>query len=320
MVNRSRIVNIICAVLSILLAGALIFMLYNENKQEKAQSAAIKAVLEEVQPYEDELQDLKTELSNMKYDVSYSGEEAEIMVGFVASGASDVNYINGKTEAYGFSPVLIIDCTMETDVIEDIIEAADKSWEIMLYAPTFSDEVNEDVLSVISYLEEEGKEHTGVFFLRSDYSTSSYIQLLKDDGFVGYTSYNSESPRAGQTDDGTVYFDYSYLSSSGTSVTSRLSSMYNNKASMMFAFDMSSINEGTLTEDYVAEMLDTLQSYTEKDNCSYSTVAGVVEKLSEINSIESENQESYEEQAAEIQKRIDELEDTISEIYDKLEY
>lgn len=320
MENRSRIVNILCAVLSILLAGALIFMFYINNKQEKAQSAAIKAVLEEVQPYEDELQDLKLELSNMKHDVSYSSDEAEIMVGFVASGASDVNYISGKAEAYGFSPVLIIDCTMEMDIIEEIIEAADDSWEIMLYAPTFSEEVNEDVLSVMSYLEDEDIEHTGVFFLRSDYSTSSYIQLLKDDGFVGYTSYNSDSPRAGQTGDGTVYFDYSYLSSSGTSVTSRISAMYNNKASMLYAFDMASRNEGLLTEAYVAEMLDTLQSYTEKDNCSYSTVADVVEKLSEINSIEADNQESYEEQAAEIQERIDELEDTISEIYDKLEY
>ena len=115
-------------------------------------------------------------------------------------------------------------------------------------------------------------------------------------------------------------FDYSYLSSSGTSVTSRISAMYNNKASMLYAFDLASRNEGLLTEAYVAELLDTLQSYTEKDNCSYSTVADVVEKLSEINSIEADNQESYEEQAAEIQERIDELEDTISEIYDKLEY
>lgn len=96
--------------------------------------------------------------------------------------------------------------------------------------------------------------------------------------------------------------------------------MYNNKASMMFAFDMGSINGGSLTETYVAELLDTLQSYTEKENCSFSTVADVVEELSEVNSIEADNQAEYERRAAEIQTQIDELEDTINEIYDKLEY
>lgn len=317
--DRARIRNIICAILCIVLAGALILLIYTENQKEKAQSAAIQAIQEEAAPYEKELQTLKNELSNLKDEASYSSESAEIMVGFVVSDASDLDYIAEKASTYDFSPVLIIDCTMEMDSIEEIIEAADDSWGIMLYASTFSDEVNEDVLSVMSYLEEEGKEHTGVFFLRSDYATESNVQMLKDDGFVGYTSYHSDSPTAGQTEDGTVYFDYSYLSTSGTSVTSRLSAMYNNKASMVFAFDMGSINEGSLTEEYVTGLFDTLHSYAEKENCSFSTVADVVEELLEVNSIEADNQTEYERQAAEIQTQIDELEDTINEIYDKLD-
>ncbi len=268
-------------------------MFYINNKQEKAQSVAIKAVLEEVQPYEDELQDLKNELSHMKYNGSYSSDEAEIMVGFVASGASDVNYINGKAEAYGFSPVLIIDCTMETDVIEDIIEAADESWEIMLYAPTFSEEVNENVLSVMSYLEEEGKEHTGVFFLRGNNSTDVNLQLLKDDGFIGYTRF-SNTAEEGQNKDGTIYFDYTYMGDSDASVADRITvmegkvvTMYNNYTSMLIAFDMSSINTGEHEESCVIEALDMLQRYTEKDDCLFSTVADVTNELSEINAIEA---------------------------------
>lgn len=53
--------------------------------------------------------------------------------------------------------------------------------------------------------------------------------------------------------------------------------------------------------------------------CSYSAVADVVEELSQINEIETANQEEYEKQAAELQEQIDELQETIDRIYDELE-
>ncbi len=319
MKDGARIKNIVCVVLCVVLAGALVLLICAENQKEQARSAANQALQEEAAPYEIELRALKKELSDLESEVSYFSEEAKILVGFVASDASDLEYVAEKASAYGFSPVLVIDCTMEMDVVEDIVEAADESWEIMLYVPAFSEDTNEDVLAVMSYLEDEGVDHTGVFLLRSDYATESNIQMLKDDGFVGYTNY-SDSPASGQTEDGTVYFDYSYLRISGTNVTSRISAMYNNKASMMVAFDMGSIQEGSLTEAYVTELFDTLQSYAEEEDCSFSTTADVVEELSEVNSIEAGNRVEYEKQAAEIQAQIDELEDTIDEIYDRLEY
>ncbi len=311
--------NMVCAVLSILLAGVIVFMFCTENKKENARVAAVQAVVEEVPSYEKELQDLRSELSNLQDRISYSSEEAEIMVGFVASGVSDFDYIADTASAYHFFPVLIIDCTMEMDAIKDMIKTADESWEIMLYAPTFSEEINADILSVMACLENEGKEHTGVFFLRSDYSTDANIQMLKEDGFLGYTSYHSESPEAGQRENGVVYFDYSYLSTSGTSVVRRISAMYDNRASMIFALDMNSINNGALAEAYVTELFDTLQGYAEKENCSFSTMGNVISELSEVNSIEAVNQGSYKEQAAEIQAQINEMEERINELYNKLE-
>ncbi|MCD8237799.1 MAG: hypothetical protein LUC92_00440 [Clostridiales bacterium] len=315
----SRVISIICVVLSVLLAGFLAYMIYTDNQQQKSQTAVMEALQAEARPYENELTQLKRELSNLEDSVSYSSEDAEIMVGFVATGDSDIEYIKDKADTYNFSPVLILDCTLDMDIIEKIIESADTSWEIMLYAPTFSEEMNDLVLSVLSYLEDAGREHTGVFFLRSDYSTDANIQLLLDDEFIGYTSYHESSPKAGQTEDGAVYFDYSYLNTSGTSVTSRLSSAYTGKSSIIVAFDMASINSGDLSETYVTSLLDTIEWYTEYDDCSFSTVAAVTEELSSVNSIEADNQASYEKQAAEIQVRIDELEEIIDGIYDGYE-
>ncbi len=316
----SGMISIICVVVCVFLAGVLAYMIYTNNQRQKAQAEAMEALQAEARPYEVEQQNLKDELESLQESVYYSGEEAKFLVGFVVSDASDISYIEEKAADYSFSPVLIIDCTMDMDAIEEIMEAADETREIMLYASDFSEETNDSVLSVISRLESIDREHCGVFFLRGDYSTASNIQLLADDGFTGYTIYNSESPQAGQTEDGSVYFDYSYLTSAGTTVSSRISALYRNKSSMIVAFDMASINSGALKETYVVNILDSIHSYTENDDCSFSTVAAVVEELSNVNEIEAERQAEYEEQAAEIQERIDELEEMIDEIYDRFEY
>jgi len=309
--------NIICAVLCVLVAAALGILFYTNQQKEKAQTAALESLQEEVEPYESELRELQAELDDLKNDVSYSSEDASIMVGFVLSDASDVSYIKEKAKTYQFSPVIVIDCTMGMEEIEEIIKAADGDWEIMLYASNYSESVNEDVLSVLSYMESAEKKDTGILFLRADYSSESNIELLAEDGFLGYTSYHEESPASGQTDTGMVYFDYSYLTSSGTGVTSRLYSLYNSKSSMIVTFDMASINSGSLSETYVDGLLENMQYYTEYDDCSFSTVADVVQELSQINSVEADNQAAYEKQSEEIQKRIDELEDIIAGIYEK---
>ncbi|MCD8132534.1 MAG: hypothetical protein LUE19_01610 [Clostridiales bacterium] len=321
MYGRGRLIrNILFAVIAILLAGGLAFMIYSDEQAQKEQAEAVREIQAEARSYEVELNDLRSELSSLEKSTSYTSDRAEIMVGFIASDVSDMEYISDKAQAYGFPPVLVIDCTMDISDIEVIVEAADENWEIMLYASPFSDESNENVLSVLSYLESAGRDETGVFFLRNSDNSSPNIQMLVDDGFIGYTNYHSESPAAGQTEDGYVYFDYSLIQSTGTAVEDRLSVLYSNKTSMIVIFDMGSIDSGTITETYVTEFMEELQDYAEDDACSFATVEEVVRELSEINMTEAELQAEYEEQAAEIQERIDELEEIISDIYSRIEY
>ncbi len=315
--HRKR--NIAGVLLCLLVAAVLGYLYYASEQQEKAQTAALLALQEEARPYEAELQELRAQLSDLEEGVSYTREQADLMVGFVLSDVSDISYITEKAEAYDFVPVIVLDCTMAPDEIEAIVEAADESWEIMLYASDFSEASNEDVLSVIAYLESITRKHTGVFFLRSDYSSTENIQLLAEDGFIGYTSY-SDSPTFGQAESGMIYFDYSYLTSAGTAVTSRVASLYSSKAVMIVVFDMASINAGDMSEAYVLSLLDTLQTYADQEDCSFTTAADVVRELSEINATEAENQAAYEKQAAEILERMEELKEAIAQIYEKAEY
>lgn len=322
MYNRgARIRNIICVVFSVLLAGALAYMLYTDNQQEKAQSEAIQALQAEARPYEKELRELESELDDLE-NVTYSSEGAEIMVGFIISDVSDVSYIEDKAEAYDFEPVLILDCALELTDIKSFIDAADDDWEVMLYSSEFSSSTNDSVLTVTDYLDSIEREHTGVFLIRNSSMNSITLQLIKDDGFIGYTTYHESAPQAGQTSDGYVYFDYVRIVSDDSfdSMSSYLSWLYTNKTSMLLAFDMEGINSGDAAEENVTELLDTAQGYTENDDCSFSTVADVVTELQQINQTEEELRAANEERMAEIQERIDELEEIIHEIYSKIEY
>ncbi len=317
---KTKIWNVFCAICCLLVAGAVAYMIYTDRQEEAAQTALAEELQAEARPYENQLQELRSEWNDLENSVSYSSEEARLLVGFLVSEVSDISYIEEKAVAYDFVPVLVLDCTEELTEIEALVEAADADWEIMLYASGFSEDVNDEVLAVMAWLDSVEREYADVFFLRDDFCTTSNLQLLQEDGFIGYTSYHSASPTEGQTDEGMVYFDYSYLTTSGTSVTSRISALYSGKTSMLVVFDMASINSGALSEAYVTSLLDTMQGYAAKEDCSFSTVAETVQRLSEVLAIEEGNQKAYEEQAAELQEQIEALEETIADIYARLEY
>ncbi|MCD8238764.1 MAG: hypothetical protein LUC92_05455 [Clostridiales bacterium] len=316
--ERDGLINTICIVLCVLLAILLVCMIITDKRSEKAQSETIEEFSAKSETYEDEQQELKRKLTDLRNSVNYTAETAKIMTGFVVSETSDISYIKEKAAAYGFTPVVVIDCTKETDFIKQITEELDRSWEIMLYAPTFSAEINEKVLSVISYLHSVSREHCGIFLLREGYNTSANIELLLNEGFIGYTVYN-DLPKSGQANDDSVYFDYSFLTSSGTVISNRLPSLYNDKASMIVAFDMASINSGVLTDNYVVSLLDNIQSHVENGDCSFAAAAAVVSELSKINMTEAERQAEYEKEIRELQERIDELDDIIHDIYTELD-
>ncbi|MCD7846918.1 MAG: hypothetical protein LUG49_02625 [Oscillospiraceae bacterium] len=319
--NRvTKIRNVVCIVFSVLLAGTLAYMIHTNNQEQKIREEAIEELQTEARPYEIELRKLEDELEDLE-NITYSSEKAEIMIGFIISDLADISYIENKSEVYGFEPVLIIDCEMDLTSVESFINAAD-NWEIMLYADNFSASTNDSVLIVMDYLNSIEREHTGVFLIRNSSMNTVTLQLIKDDGFIGYTTYHESAPQSGQTSDGYVYFDYVRIASDDSfdSMSNYLSWLYANKTSMLLAFDMESINSGNAAEESVINLIDIAKSYIEYDDCSFSTVAEVVAELQQINQTEEDLKTSNEERIEEIRERIDELEIIIQEIYSKIEY
>ncbi len=312
---RNTVLIILCVVLAALLAG----MMYVSKQSEKAKEAEAEELKAQAKQYEDELAQIRGDLSVREKSITYDSDTAEVMVGFLISEENDIDYIKSVAEEFYFRPVLIVDCKGDLSNVKTLIHAASGTgWEIMLTATSFSESINANVVEVLSYMKSIDAKDSGVFLIRNDSYTNKNVQLLIDDGFIGYTKYNQTTPAAGVTDDGYVYFDYSYLQSMKTSVADRLYSLCANKTALIVVFDMKSMHSGDVTEDYAARLLELLKEYEENGQCQIASVEEVVLELSGANATEEERRANYEEYAAEQQPRIDELEKMIREIYSQM--
>ncbi len=154
----------------------------------------------------------------------------------------------------------------------------------------------------------------GIFFLRDESKTQSNIDLLMQNGFLGYTVYH-EAPNSGQTKDGYVFFDYSYIRTGNTGASERMKQGYLKKSSFILVFDLKSMESGDLSDEDVTGILDKAYEYSQREDCSFSTVKEVVAELSSINAFEAEKQAEYDIKVAAIQARIKQIDQTLRDIY-----
>ncbi|MCD8005370.1 MAG: hypothetical protein LUF29_00110 [Oscillospiraceae bacterium] len=306
--------NIVFALLSVAVLAVFIFLVYNYSIESSDAKSRLEAAVAEAKVYEDEVTKLKRSITSAADALSDTAGTARFVIGYVIYSEDDISFAEEQGLQYGFDPALVIDCVGNLVELEALASvAASSGHEIMLTASVFTPEYNETVISLLDYMSEEGIECSDIFLLRSDYYSSSSVDLVISDGFAGYTVYNS-TPTSGITDEGYITFDYSYLTVDSTSYT-RFSSSYTNVASMVVAVDMDSIRTGTLTEAFVSKLLSTLSSYAENDDCEFSSISDVTESLlTDAESMDDRIAE-YEAYAAECQARIDELEEIIAEIY-----
>ncbi len=293
------------------------FFIYSDQKEQQTITKAWKEAESRAQPYHHEIRDLVLQLDELRAELVYEPENAPALVGFMVSDASDLPYMKALQEQYGFSPVIVLDCTADMTSMPSLSDLAATGWEIMLYAPSYSRDVHESVLETRAALQAIDVEDTGVFFLRKGYTTEANVKLLMESGFFGYTVFN-DSPASGQTAIGHIFFDYAVLQSD-TSIESRLDAACSAKATMIYTLDMESVREGTIPQEKITEIFDVIKQRVNEGKCSFQTVKQATNSLLSINQIKDDLNAQYEREAAIIRARIDELEDTIRDIYREYE-
>ena len=308
-------------ILSVILAVALGIMMWRGHQEELATKADLEQKNAEAQVYLDEIEALESELSALQEGESESETETEAdteqteygraMVGFRISAVEDAELITTLAEEYGFTPVIVLDCTDDIEDIKGYIDAtAASEWEYMLTGTPFTDAMNENILLTLDYLEESSLEDCGFFLLRTSDNASSKRLLLQEDGFEGYTLY-SDTPMDGVSDEtGMLYFSYAYVQTFGTSLDAQIDYLAQSGSAMITVFDMGSVNEGTMTEAEVRSGLDSIYSRVESERLVVTTVretADAIAASAQTESTESEDSTEDEAYAQELQERIDQL-------------
>ncbi len=312
--------KILTIALIVLLIGIILFTNYIEQNEEAARKEHQNALSEQIRPYRQEIDALSAELKILKDTYTYTSKHADLMIGFVAYEVSDLTYMQEKAEIYQFHPVLVIDCREDIETLRQLLDAADTSWEVLLYSPIYNDQIGQTISQVQAHLKASQRDDCKLFLFRSNETDMTLSEILKKHGMVGYLTYHN-MPSAGQNENGTIYLDYSYLktdhytSQAISVIDDRMGQWYANKASMLCILDMSIIKSDAITEDHVTNVLNLFMKFASKENASFSTVADVVAKLSQFNQLQAESAAELEQRSAAIKARIEELKTIINSLY-----
>ncbi len=310
--------QIVKKILSLVLAVVFVAFIVGVSLWETDKDNAYKNAQSEYQGrtkgYQTARESLQEELAELKKEPVYYGDNANIMVGFAVSNASDIDYIRKKAELYDFAPVLIVDSTQTAESIMSMIETADEEWEIMLFSQLLSSSTGDKLAAVRDELEANGKNVCNAVFTRIQGISNSDIAMLQSAGFNGFTLYHDQ-PISGQDENGSVFFDFSRITSGNKYINSRMSACLDQRSSMIYFFDMSSIRSGSISDEQLDKYLTTISEYAEKDGCSYATVAETLEMLLSINQVKADIMASRTDQIAALEARIAVLDQIISDIY-----
>ena len=313
--DKKRLLTGILAVVGIALGVVFVLSLYMDRKEEQQQSAQLVRQKEEAKPYEKEIAEINAQMEEREKLLSYLSDTGKMLVGYRMYAPEDLAVIQRQAETYGFAPVIVLDCGMETTQLTSLIQTvAGGGWDIMLTGSPVMDRFSEKTAQIREVLGQYGISDTGVFLLKSsDYSEPTVVKLAEN-GFKGYTCF-SDIVTNGCDENGMVYFEYWYVQKGDASIAHKLELLVSDRKSMIVVFDLENMHTGFLAEEAITERLNLMKEYVEKGEMIFSSTAQIVQELSNINEVKAQRQAEYEEYASQQQEKIDELKEKINQIY-----
>ncbi len=312
--ERISINKIVSLLLIVTLLSFLIVVYLWERQDGQRQDQMQQEYVEKSRLYQSEMGKLQEELLELDVAEAYYGESAHIMVSFSVKGAADITFVRAQAARLEFDPILVIDIAMEPEVLAEVLDVADPTWELMLRSITPDAEDAEKIDTLRAVAESRGRSFSDVAVYRLEQLNQQERELVQGFGFTGVTVYH-DSPISGQTEDGMVYFDFSSVARDDIALESRLSQCCEKEASMIYIFDMESMRVGRMNEQQVVRYLDQIFRYVAGGKCSIASVEETVSMLSENNQITAIREMMVEEQREIIRRRIKELEEILQNIY-----
>lgn len=306
-----KIVNVL---LIIVFISFFSFVFVVDQQIDSRQAVHMSKLQEQAKPYEQELAEIRLELQNKKNKINRREEQAAVIFGFVPATGRDISEIKDAMEPYSYTPVIILDCSLEQAVLKDMIsQAVKQGYELIPAWISYDEQMLERAEQIRTVLSEYGYERDLPFFIRQSFDTVENRNWLEAIGYYSFVSY-SESLNSGITDSGSPFISYGFLKERGAAAD-MIDQIVSAASYTVIAIDWSDINNRVISFSDIAGLFTMADEKILSGELRYSALEDTFQSIINASRQEDILRTEYEEYEKKQQDRIKELEAIISEIY-----
>lgn len=194
-----------------LLAVVLFGLLFVNHRQEQRQAAHMQQLQKEAMPYEQEINDIRSELAQKQRAINTKEDASGILFGFVPESADDFTEIDKLAAEHSITPVILLDCSQEKEQSRRILKkAVEKDYEVVLAGLQFDESILQTADEMKDSLAQLDDTKSPAFLLRNNVNTEKNRNLLNEHGYTELILYD-DSLKAGMQENGKPYICYGFF-------------------------------------------------------------------------------------------------------------
>jgi len=309
-----RVRDIVAAILCLFLAAGIGILLYADALKRGEAGDIANIMMSRVDAYERELKSLNRELDNAKEEYLVD-PMATMVFTFEVSDTEMVDKMLEFTDRYDLAPAIVLDIDLTDEDLNAVLEYVDgQKYEVAYTGEPFNERSIDRLLELREAVSKTSLTDTGLFIIRDSSFCAANVELLRSNGFAGYTVY-TDYARVTNKDGELYYCDYSYIVQTGTVITERLKYMITGGTTMVMIFDLNAYEQKRFKDNTVRELVEDVYFYRDSGKMAVSSILGAFNAIDLRAETEAENMKLFEtEHRVQLERRA-ELERLINEYY-----
>ena len=179
------------SIVVILLAVVLFGLLFVNHRQEQRQTAHMQQLQKEAMPYEQEINDIRSELAQKQRAINTKEDASGILFGFVPALTDDFTEIDKLAAKHSITPVILLDCSQEKEQLTRILKkAVAKDYEVVLAGLQFDESILQTADEMKDLLVQMDDTKSPAFLLRNKVNTEENRNLLNEHGYTELILYD----------------------------------------------------------------------------------------------------------------------------------
>ncbi len=284
-------------------------MIYHYRLDARERSSHIAELSAMAKEYETELTHLKREQELAEQDSYIPEAPGAAVIAFRIDGEETLELAKAYGEKYRFTPSILLN--VDDENASELIELlAESGLDLIFACNSFTTRTGADLKAVMETEEELGGNNTRAFLLRANDDTEDNRRILVKNGINTLFLYGGALD-TDVTEDFTE-LNYSYISRSGYTPSTRLTDLDRSEQGLLFAVDLV---DTTVTEKQLDDILDAIQTAAEERRITIGSTDRAVSVVHSRVDSEREVLDRFLSTQDKRLARIEELEGIIREIY-----